>query len=185
MPQRDDDPWRLKPTAHDVSGCRWELIEPMLRQLESAPRQSDAFFGCWKAVKAIRTVHDKDGEWLTWIVYGKALDGPYESIRVTRRTTCPHCGHEAASLPSTGNLLQRVCRNCRLDHQRAMDRLAARRRRRRSGEVVDRSEASCAHCGNPFTPKRSTATFCSTKCRVGAHRAAKVQGAGPAVEVDL
>lgn len=29
----------------------------------------------------------------------------------------------------------------------------------------------CTHCGSAFQPKRSTAQFCSTRCRVAAHRA--------------
>ena len=30
----------------------------------------------------------------------------------------------------------------------------------------------CAQCGERFTPIRSTARFCSTRCRMAAHRAA-------------
>lgn len=29
----------------------------------------------------------------------------------------------------------------------------------------------CTHCGSAFQPRRSTAQFCSTRCRVAAHRA--------------
>lgn len=29
----------------------------------------------------------------------------------------------------------------------------------------------CLYCGEPFTPARSTAKYCSDACRVGAHRA--------------
>ena len=172
MPRRNENPGQLRPTPHSACGHRWELIEPMLRQREAVPRQSDTFRGCWSAVKGIRTVHDKHGEWLAWVVYGRALlGGDYEINMVARRTTCPHCGRDAANLDEYASPLQRVCRNCRLDHKRALDRLAAKRRRRRSGEVVDRAEATCAHCGETFTPKRSTAQFCSTRCRVAAHRA--------------
>jgi hypothetical protein len=32
---------------------------------------------------------------------------------------------------------------------------------------------TCADCGKPFKPRRSTATFCSGRCRVAAHRRAK------------
>ncbi len=44
---------------------------------------------------------------------------------------------------------------------RGKQRLAARRNR------------ACAHCGQPFTPKRASASkgrFCSVRCRVAAHR---------------
>jgi len=40
--------------------------------------------------------------------------------------------------------------------------------------------ASCAHCGAEFTPKRSTARFCSTACRVAAHRARSADSPDPA-----
>jgi hypothetical protein len=32
------------------------------------------------------------------------------------------------------------------------------------------SPRPCAQCGATFTPKRSSAQFCSTRCRVAAHR---------------
>jgi hypothetical protein len=36
---------------------------------------------------------------------------------------------------------------------------------------------ACLHCGATFTPKRSTARFCRTACRVAAHRLAPVAAA--------
>ena len=44
-------------------------------------------------------------------------------------------------------------------------------RKQRAQNKQDRPTASCAHCGATFTPKRSTAQFCSTACRVASHRA--------------
>jgi hypothetical protein len=35
---------------------------------------------------------------------------------------------------------------------------------------IDRTK-TCEHCDEAFTPKRADARFCSTKCRVAAHRA--------------
>lgn len=32
---------------------------------------------------------------------------------------------------------------------------------------------TCQHCGEDFIPKRSDAKFCSSKCRVAAHRGAR------------
>ena len=46
-------------------------------------------------------------------------------------------------------------------------------RKQRAQSKQDRPTASCAHCGTEFAPKRSTAQFCSTRCRVAAHRAGK------------
>jgi hypothetical protein len=36
------------------------------------------------------------------------------------------------------------------------------------------AERSCQQCGITFKPRRSTAKFCSTTCRVRAHRDAKI-----------
>lgn len=33
-----------------------------------------------------------------------------------------------------------------------------------------RSNRLCAHCAEPFTPARATGRFCSTRCRIAAHR---------------
>lgn len=43
-----------------------------------------------------------------------------------------------------------------------------------------RAEPICAHCGEPFQPARADARFCSTACRVGAHRAANRERRGDA-----
>ncbi|QNJ17662.1 hypothetical protein SynA1840_02130 [Synechococcus sp. A18-40] len=61
----------------------------------------------------------------------------------------------------------------RLERKREMARLAARRRRRANGEVTTPAFKKCEVCGNEFEPKRSTARFCSTKCRVATHRSAR------------
>lgn len=45
------------------------------------------------------------------------------------------------------------------------------RSRMRRGPRQDLTRA-CEHCGEMFTPTRSDARFCSTRCRVAAHRAA-------------
>ncbi|CRY92880.1 hypothetical protein SynWH8103_02166 [Synechococcus sp. WH 8103] len=48
--------------------------------------------------------------------------------------------------------------------------MRSRRYRYRHGIVQLRSFQSCPVCGKEFRPKRSTARFCSTTCRVKAHR---------------
>ncbi|PBC57039.1 hypothetical protein CJ177_15815 [Rhodococcus sp. ACPA1] len=50
-----------------------------------------------------------------------------------------------------------VCRDC--------ETAAAARAARRPPTVA------CAHCSGEFTPARSDARYCSTRCRVAAHRA--------------
>ncbi|MEN9767814.1 MAG: hypothetical protein RLZZ32_1774 [Cyanobacteriota bacterium] len=48
-------------------------------------------------------------------------------------------------------------------------------RQHRQQHRQEKGPVACTHCGSEFTPKRSTAQFCSTACRVAAHRAAKQQ----------
>jgi len=49
-------------------------------------------------------------------------------------------------------------------------RAKAEREKKRRQRGTDLSARACQHCGATFTPKRSTARFCSTRCRVAAHR---------------
>lgn len=172
MPKRRESPWELSPYTHDVSGCRWELVEPFLREQEKLPQEGPGLFGCWSAVKGVRWAVDWRGELvLAWTLYGKSLGGPYERNLCTWRSTCPNCGHDAAGLHvNDRSPIQRCCKACRLNHELTMSRLAARRRRRAKGEVTTPQWMHCTHCSSVFQPKRSTAQFCSTKCRVAAHR---------------
>jgi len=66
----------------------------------------------------------------------------------------------------------RECNVCQLRRKRAASRHASWLHRRRSGQVKA-GVAECQHCGDLFDQERSTAKFCSTKCRVAAHRASK------------
>jgi len=86
-----------------------------------------------------------------------------------------------------------ICKPCKLFHKRAT--WAAGKRKARAALRVERSEVSCKHCGASFIPQRSTAQFCSTRCRVAAHRtpaekakAWEMKGSGmsaPAIAKDL
>jgi hypothetical protein len=73
--------------------------------------------------------------------------------------------------------------------ERAAEANRENQRRRRNRETIERRIAAghlkqtsgflltvrpaCAHCGETFVPKRTTARYCSTRCRVAAHRAQK------------
>ena len=180
MPVRNDNPHQLIPHPGNPSAHRWELIMPMLLANKAEDKEANKgdglFKGCWNGVKNIYTGIDPETgrEFIAYTYCGVALiGGPFESQRVAFRTTCPKCGHDAANLPRYASPIQQCCRHCRLDHERAMARNAARRRRRANGEVTTPSVKACEVCGNDFEPKRSTARFCSSKCRVAAHRAAK------------
>lgn len=51
-------------------------------------------------------------------------------------------------------------------------RTKVERNKKRQQRGTDLSARPCVHCGVTFAPKRSTARYCSTRCRVAAHRAA-------------
>jgi hypothetical protein len=57
------------------------------------------------------------------------------------------------------------CRRCR---RKEHNRLAMRQRR---GSAEPYKPRPCAHCGERFTPERSTGRYCGARCRVAAHRA--------------
>jgi hypothetical protein len=58
----------------------------------------------------------------------------------------------------------RRCRDCQEEHARAL-----RRERRQPREPLP---TKCSRCGTEFPARRSTAKFCSPKCRVAWNRAA-------------
>ena len=62
--------------------------------------------------------------------------------------------------------------------QRRRERNAEWMRQHRAQSQQPHQISSCAHCGATFTPKRSTARYCSTRCRVAAHRAQAVPSVG-------
>jgi hypothetical protein len=94
--------------------------------------------------------------------------------------TCASCGQEELMRPAA-----RLCPTCRQQRQAEANR--ANQRRRRQREKVRRRLAAghlkkagpyfvvgaavtCAHCGAPFRPARSSGRYCSPRCRVAAHR---------------
>jgi hypothetical protein len=101
--------------------------------------------------------------------------------RSMHRRTCTRCG--ASYL---GRRRWRHCPACARAHTALLSR--ARQQRRRAREKRERHIAAglargdgryiyeevgrcCDHCGAHFMPKRTTARYCSTRCRVAAHRA--------------
>jgi hypothetical protein len=94
---------------------------------------------------------------------------------------CPGCKQRK---PMRWSVL--YCTDCRTERAKEANRRAQRKRRQRetyqrreAAGLVKRSksfytlQATCAHCGQPFTPERSSARYCSARCRVAAHRAKK------------
>ena len=93
--------------------------------------------------------------------------GPIPQYKAIVHRECPDC-HRAFLLVSTFRKLR--CNPCQTAAIRRA--WAIRKRRERSAAAGDRS-LPCDHCGATFTPERSTARYCSTRCRVAAHRAAR------------
>jgi hypothetical protein len=105
-----------------------------------------------------------------------------------------YCSPEHLNLP--GEWPRITCRGLTWDQRRALlgptlaglfsyergieARRAANRewmQKHRAATRTARSPQPCSHCGATFTPKRSTAQFCSTACRVAAHRARSAESA--------
>ena len=107
-----------------------------------------------------------DKHFLSWTVSGKTVFGVVERTMVFHRVSCPDCGrHMCAGRPR--------CNHCQLDRDRFHNRRASRSYRIRNGLVKTPLFKECGHCGARFQPARSTAQFCSSRCRVASHRAAK------------
>ncbi|MEP1355184.1 MAG: hypothetical protein ABJX32_12055 [Tateyamaria sp.] len=51
----------------------------------------------------------------------------------------------------------------------------AERQREKRRKAREAKQADYAHCGEVLKPQHSTACFCSTKCRVAAHRSTSTQ----------
>ena len=94
---------------------------------------------------------------------GQSIFGPFKDHRRFRKTECSRCGR--AMVADDG-----VCRYCKRDAQRRSSATRSRLYRRRHGIVQERFLETCPVCGKEFRPKRITARFCSTTCRVKAHR---------------
>jgi hypothetical protein len=77
-----------------------------------------------------------------------------------------------------------MCLACSATRQAEANRVYQRKRRQRekaerrlaagllkaAGAFTIEVGAACAHCGTAFQPRRTTAQFCSAKCRVAHHR---------------
>lgn len=169
MAKRSDR--RTQPHPFAVDGMAWDLIEPMLRAAEAerpscSIERRDPFASFFSAVRNVRQCTDSGTPCLAWERYGIAMmGGPYVRQCVARQATCPACGALIAS--NYG----KPCQSCRVERRRAKCREFSRNYRRRHGLVQSFPMAQCAHCSELFEPKRSTAKFCSTRCRVAAHRA--------------
>ena len=63
------------------------------------------------------------------------------------------------------------CDHCAALHQQEQQQAALEKRKQQRREAAAHRLSTCEHCGASFTPQRSTARFCSSRCRTAAHRA--------------
>ena len=93
-----------------------------------------------------------------------------------RRIICASCGKKE----ERGNATE-LCSACALERRRQRRRAAQQERRGlQSGRYIRQTQGifrvlvpkrqRCVHCGREFLPERSTARFCSTRCRVALYR---------------
>jgi len=91
---------------------------------------------------------------------GRAMPGDegYDPLQRLEARPCPVCARAVRG--------RRVCS----DHCEAQRENVRRR--------VEQQERDCAHCGEPFTPRRRDARYCSGRCRVAATRARAAPAGG-------
>jgi hypothetical protein len=111
-----------------------------------------------------------------------ALENALRAMFGVKDRACPACGQTAPLRPAS-----RMCRDCYARRQAEANRAYQRKRRRRercrrrlaaglvkvAGASLVEMQTGCAHCGTPFRPQRTTGRYCSTRCRVAAHRGKK------------
>ena len=76
-------------------------------------------------------------------------------------------------IAETKNGKRSFCYTCNKVHQRWTSKNRSWAYRRRSGLVPAIPDKKCLQCNKTFIPARSSAKFCSSKCRLQCHRAKK------------
>ena len=173
------------------SWTQWAWTTPLDRlpkeafqnRLQEALAEDDGFITKEGAWRAIRALSHRSG-WTEATQIG-GMDFPSEEmfiveVEVTKKNEivdsgelswiflpCSQCGQKHARQQKIVGEMK--CTDCVANNVRAASRKSSadyRERNRKPKEPI-----ACAHCGQEFTPKRSTAQFCSVKCRVSANRA--------------
>jgi endogenous inhibitor of DNA gyrase (YacG/DUF329 family) len=83
-----------------------------------------------------------------------------------RARECEHCGKKFFRVLSARHRYHSYCS----DRCIRLARSAAQSERISDARADARADFKCSHCGEPLDARRSTMRFCSTKCRVAAHR---------------
>lgn len=88
------------------------------------------------------------------------------------QVSCQSCGEQMLRDPHRESWQADHCQRCLREWKRESNRKSAKsyRESNKHKTAVVHQPIACTVCGALFTPKRSTAKFCSGKCRVAAHR---------------
>jgi hypothetical protein len=97
--------------------------------------------------------------------YRLPIDSQQWNAHLLHKRTCQVCGQPYLGHNLDEEIAPFYCSvTCRTEAKR-LRRVAAR---------VPKKPIRCAECSERFMPQRSTARFCSTRCRVAAHRAVEL-----------
>lgn len=138
------------------------LWAPLLRSLNRARRKT------WEKYK--KDWDQQRGEAMKQGVWGFKEPRPPEPVRYPypaiygSHQECRHCGREFLRVHWSGHAF------CS-DRCASRARSTAQSRAKSSARARKRAEQKCLRCGAPLKAQRSTMRFCSTRCRVAAHRA--------------
>jgi len=154
--------WPGRPEGHDWNDFLDALAEMGLERSESE-------LGFWtELVEPRSTITSPEDSIPNRLVVqfgmvGFGLMGPWKRTVMAWHSNCKACGREMVGGTD-------FCQYCERDRKRRLSADRSRRYRWRSGQVKRRFLETCPVCGKEFRPKRSTARFCSTTCRVKNHR---------------
>ena len=154
--------WLGNPEGHDWN----EFLDALA---EMGLERSETKLGFWTELVEPRSTITSPEDFLPnrlFVEYGMvgySLLGPWKSNVRAWHGNCKACGREMVAGTDE-------CRHCKRDRERRLSADRSRHYRWRTGQVKHRFLETCPVCEKEFRPKRSTARFCSTTCRVKAHR---------------
>jgi hypothetical protein len=110
-----------------------------------------------------------------WSPLLRQLNVALPQPRGTEPRNCEICKKRffhASPVGHAGYFSADVCSDkCAVERRNIVRRL--RRREQASERQMNLSDQNCFHCGEPIKANRKTRCYCSVRCRVAAHRAAR------------
>jgi hypothetical protein len=159
MPAKDQNHWLITLCGWNARGALWSDQVQFVYANQDKPNNRGDIIS-----DVVEHYEERwDTYYLSWTITGNTLFGPCQRNVTHSRKSCPDCGRHMCS----GSVR---CNHCELDRQRTFNRKAAKNYRVRNGLIKTPLFVDCQQCGKRFQPKRSTARYCSSTCRVKAHR---------------